>query len=104
MIERHTIQAPLFESLRITPRDPNVRPGDRKALGDQALAVFLRLDEGPATVLELEALTGSRRVAARVDDIKKYLVMIGDDRYVTGHFCNDKSRVYVYEMKKKGLA
>lgn len=59
------------------PTDPNVQEEARPRLTGQAHAIYTMLQNGPRTETELRATTGSKRVAARVYDIKRWMRWAG---------------------------
>jgi hypothetical protein len=76
----------------IPPVDPHLEERDKPALGAQSLAILGRLREGPASVPDLEAASGSRRVAARVHDLKAA-------GYRIARYDHDRdARVYGYRL------
>jgi hypothetical protein len=76
----------------IPPADPHVEHVDKPALAAQTAAVLERLRQGPASVPQLEAASGSQRVAARVYDLKKA-------GYHVARYVHDREqRVYGYKL------
>ena len=55
--------------------DPNLDDEAKGRLGGQNALVLARLRRGPATNIELEKLSGSRRINSRVADVRRHLRM-----------------------------
>jgi hypothetical protein len=55
------------------PTDPAVQPEARPRLTRQAREIYELLCAGPASEADLREATGSKRVAARIYDIKRWL-------------------------------
>ena len=53
--------------------DPDLPAAARPRLGGQNGAILARLRSGPATNVELEHCSGSRRVNSRVADVRRWL-------------------------------
>ena len=67
---------PLFASpAPIATIDPNVARADGRRLRGQNLAIFLRLQQGPATNRELSEI--SLKYTSRISDVRKWLEPAG---------------------------
>jgi hypothetical protein len=55
--------------------NPSVKPEDKKRLSNQAQAIYVRLQQGPATTGELSAI--ACQYCARVNEVRHYLVKQG---------------------------
>ena len=64
------------------PTDPNVHAGDIDRLTGQNAAILSRLRQGPATNVELAAISLNYR--ARISDLRKYGTGVRCDRRVGG--------------------
>ena len=59
---------PLFEFT-----DPDLPEASRPRLGGQNGRILARLRQGPASNVELEKVSGSRRVNSRIADVRRWL-------------------------------
>jgi len=53
--------------------DPNLSAAELPRLGGQNAKIMERLEQGPATNIELAECSGSTRVNSRVADVRRYL-------------------------------
>lgn len=94
-------QALLFPPDAPNPTDPKVRAQDVKPLSAQATIIYQHLAlKRSCTVAELEAVSGSRRIAARVMDVKRWLEALGSTTTIEGRYSNEETRQYIYELKE----
>ena len=77
--------------------DPELPKAAKPRLGGQNLLVLQRLLEGPATNIELELASGSRRINSRVADVRRYL-QNHDGKTVTSEAINTARGVYKYAI------
>lgn len=69
---------------------------EQKRLGGQNGLILSRLEKGAATNVELEEVSGSRRINSRVADIRRWLKANG--RTIKSECVDAKSGVYRYEI------
>lgn len=60
-------------TVKQTFTDPRLSQDAKPRLGGQNGAILERLRVGPATNIELEAVSGSRRINSRIADVRRYL-------------------------------
>ena len=82
---------------RVLHTDPEVPDEARPRLGGQNGKVLDRLRQGPATNLELEAVSGSRRINSRVADCRRYLRET-EGKTITSTALDTRTGVYWYEI------
>ena len=71
----------------------------RRRLGGQNARVLDRLRRGPATNVELERVSGSRRINSRIADVRRWL-KANEGADVVTTTVNVASGVYQYEIRK----
>lgn len=67
----------------VVPADPNLDAAERKRLAPHCHAILARLREGPASSIELIALT-SHRYSGRIWDLREAGCVIGKRRLTPG--------------------
>lgn len=71
-----------FSTPALVPVDPHVDPQDRDRLTGAALAMYLRLRQGPATESQLRLAGAGNRVAARRLDCNTWLRRRGSSEFI----------------------
>lgn len=94
-------QATLFDPhynqpVRVEPPAIAAPVDEQKRLGGQNGLILVRLEKGPATNVELEDISGSRRINSRIADLQKWLKSGG--RTITTECVDSKSGLYRYTI------
>lgn len=75
--------------------DPNLPAAAAPRLGGQNGKILARLREGPATNIELEEYSGSRRINSRVADVRRWLQQ-NENRTVESEAVDTARGIYRY--------
>lgn len=92
-------QRTLFDDQReIGHTDPELPEEAKPRLGGQNGTILARLRNGPATNLELEEISGSRRINSRIADVRRYLRR-HEQQTIECEAIDTSAGIYRYEIR-----